>query len=145
MRLYFEQKIHSHPLSRNIGKFGEILNRACNIANFPQIPCYIKDGAYNILWSIHNHLYPTRGIRREAFVVAALGIARGDKKVNELEDLVRRVEYVSGKKIPPRQIKNVFYATRNFLKYHRLYPLRPHKALTYEDKKLLKILRSKRF
>jgi hypothetical protein len=145
--LSFKKKIHSHPLPQDIGNFRETFDKVCDVGGFPQIPSHIKNEASRILSSIYKRNYPTKGIRREVFVVVALGIAYGSKTIDELKELVRRAEYASGRKIPLGQLENVFYEVWNFWKdveYRHLYPWRSRGlVLTPEDKKILKFLKSR--
>jgi hypothetical protein len=105
----------------------------------------VKHQAARILYSVSRR-YPTQGRRLTAFVIAALGIARGNGKPEELHDLLERVHYFFGMEIPSGQIEHTFHEIQAFLKHRRIYewhPLKLRKGLTPEERKLLSVLRSR--
>lgn len=135
------QSKHHYPFPQDIGRFQLLLNSICDIPEFPPIPKYVKNEARRILFGIY-HRYHIKGTRREAYVIAALGVARGSRTVDDLQDLIQRVEYILGKKIPQGQIKNTLNKIHHFLKLPRsvkqeFYPWRMKLSLTKQEIKIL--------
>jgi hypothetical protein len=140
-------KTHSYPLIPKLNKFNQLLDLFCkHIPSFRPVPSYVKEGAKLILSIIESHNYPTQGRYLEAFVIASLGIARGDERPGDLQDLVNRGESIFGRRVPQGQIRNTFNGLKTFLKYHHLYERCYHKPkgiFTPEDRKILSFLRSR--
>ncbi|MBO3842927.1 MAG: hypothetical protein FGF48_11035, partial [Candidatus Brockarchaeota archaeon] len=117
-----------------------------DIPNLPRIPLYIREGAKRVIKSVQTH-YSMRGRRRIAIVVVALGIARGDDKLEDLKDLLYRAEYFTSEKIPQGQIRNTFEDLRTFLRQLHLYKSNRRGAFnsfTAEERMVLKVLRAER-
>jgi len=140
---------HSHPLRIDVGEYGGLIERICEDAlNAPRIPRSTKEYARQIIKLVQIY-YPTRGRRRIAIVVAALGIARGSTDISDLKDLLHRAKLLTGEDIPIGQIHNTFKDLRKFLELLPLYkskcePNRTcHFKLTPEERRVLKALRGR--
>jgi len=128
-----------------LGELGRLIEIICNdILGVRPIPRYVKDEAKRVLIAVSNR-YITQGRRLEAFVIASLGIARGDKTPAQLKDLAYRAEYILGERIPKGQIDNTFNELLTFWKFRHLYEWRRYHEsarLTSEERRLLLFLRS---
>jgi hypothetical protein len=136
---------HSHPLRVDIGEYGRLIEKVCEEATgMPHIPRHIREHAKQIVKFVQSY-YPTRGRRRTAIVVAALGIARGNRDVDELRDLVYRAKKLTGEDIPDGQIQNTLEDLRAFLKLLPLYRESRTRRfeLTPEEKMVLRVLRGR--
>jgi len=137
---------HSAPLTFDLGEFGKLLNKLCgDVPEFPPIPNYVKKEAEQILKTVLRY-YVTRGRRREAWIVAAVGYARGNLDVKDLQDLLERVKYFTGKEIPEGQVKNTLEELITFLNNFPSFRSNRKYIFKYkpEEKRYLKMIRAKR-
>ncbi|MGQ9468686.1 MAG: hypothetical protein ACUVTD_02495 [Nitrososphaerales archaeon] len=132
-----------YPRRPNAGKFTQLLELiSSGVAGFRPLPKWVVEEARLILSSMAKRRYPTQGRRLASFVIAALAIARGDEHADKLNDLIYRAESILGKRIPVRQVRNVFLEVRAFwLRNRSDYPLQYNFTLTPEEKKYLQRLR----
>jgi len=136
---------HHSPIEPYLGIYGRLIKTICeDIPDFPRVPKYVREGAKKIIELVLKH-YTTQGRRRIAIVVAALGIARGNRNVSEIQDLVERVKYLTGEEIPRGQVRNTFKDLHTFLRLLPLYKSnrRDNPKLTPQEKVVLKILKAK--
>jgi hypothetical protein len=124
-------------------KWTFLLNMICNdLPLFKPIPVYVKRGTKQILLTLQNRSYPTQGRNLKAYIVASVGIARGDQNAKDLHDLTERVNYIFHQKIPQGQIENTFRELRTFWKQRRKYPWHPKTKLPYLTKDERRLLSS---
>lgn len=140
-----QEFLHCSPLRLDLGEYGRLIDIICeDIPNFPRVPHYAREGAKRIIKLVRTH-YPTQGRRRTAIVTVALGIARGDHDINDLQDLLHRVEHFTGEEIPQGQVHNTFEELHAFLKHLPLYKLNRRRyvfRLKPEEKRVLRVLKS---
>lgn len=137
---------HSSPLGSDLGEYGRLIDIICEDApNLPRLPHYLREEAKKIIKLVRTH-YPTQGRRRTCIVVVALGIARGEQRANDLQDLLYRVKHFTGQEIPRGQVHNTFKELRTFLKNLHIYKSNRRKnvyKLKPEEKPVLRFLKSK--
>lgn len=148
MSLTQESMKHSSPL-KSISKYDELIDRLCDgFSNFQPIPRAIREGAKRITRLVQAY-FPTRGRRRIAIAIVAIGIARGNRDINYIKDLVYRANILCGQEVPWGQIQNTFEDLQAFLANLNLYKERYKERrkiaafrYTPEERKILRILRS---
>jgi hypothetical protein len=140
---------HSHPLRIDLGEYEWLIDRICGDSlNAPRVPRSTKEYARQIIKLVQTY-YPTRGRRRIAIIVAALGIARGSTNVSDLKDLLFRAKLLTGEDIPPGQIQNTFKDLRKFLELLPLYRSKCgakrdcYFKLTSEERRVLRALKGR--
>jgi hypothetical protein len=127
---------HSSPLRPNLGEYGRLIDVISeDLSDIPRIPRHVREGTKKIVKLLTTY-YPTQGRRRTAIVVVAMAIARGNRNLNEFQDLLHRVKYFLGEEIPKGQLKNTFEDLSAFLKNLKIYKLNRRQSfkLTQQEK-----------
>jgi hypothetical protein len=119
-------------------KYRHLIEVVCrDIPNFPRVLEFTRKGAEQIINLVEKY-FPTKGRRRTAIVVAALGIARGNKCVNDLQDLLHRVKYFMDESIPIGQMQNTFCDLYTFLKFIDFYKQASQTSTKVEKTEIIK-------